>query len=175
MKIKHKIFLQFFLLIALVSSAIISTNLQLFQESRDEVLTGVSGKLRNLQEISSREMTAARNIADQGIVDASGLATIDQVSEISLSNQRQFFQMAQEGINQAEVRISRTLSDQNHAVEKGLGELLDQVSQTISALVEMDRASLAAIADVSRENVSYLQWASQEGLERLKTQRKRME
>lgn len=174
MKIKYKIFLQFILLIALVSGAIIATTQHLSNESREEVLNEVSRTLRHLQDISSREFEDARDVASKGVIDASGLGAIDQVTEISFSNQEQFFRVVQSGIDTTGERIETTLDAQSNAVEDGLDELLAQVTEAITGLVTMDRTALEAIAGVSLENVSYLQWASQEGLKRLEASREKM-
>lgn len=174
MKIQTKIFLQFILLIVLVSGAIIGTTLHLSDESREEVLGDVSQTLRHLQELSSREMEDARVVAYQGITDASGLATIDQVKDISLTTQNQFFKVVKGGIDSAGERIGSTLDGQNAAVKEGLDELLKQVNRTVSSLVSMDREAFGAIAEVSRENVEYMQWASEQGLNRLQESRKQM-
>ena len=56
MKLKHKILLQFVLLIALVSSAIIFTTAKLSEEGKRDVFDGVSSKLRELQKISTSEL-----------------------------------------------------------------------------------------------------------------------
>lgn len=174
MKIKSKIFLQLILLIVLVSGAIIGTTLHLSDESREEVLGDVSQTLRHLQELSSRELEDARVVAYQGITDASGLATIDQVKDISLTTQNQFFKVVKGGIDSAGERIGSTLTEQNAAVKEGLDELLIQVNRAVSSLVSMDREAFGAIAEVSRENVEYLQWASEQGLNRLHESRKQM-
>ena len=173
MKIKQKILLLIVFLIALVSNAIIYTTVKLSEEGQQEVFDGVSSKLRELHHISTSELEMAKEIADKGIADASGLVAIDQVTRITLANQKDFYSKVNKEIDLASGNIAETLSAQNQAIIDSLDLLLSEGTESVSRIMELDSSSLAVIAKVSISNVDYLQQASHEGLERFKDEKEK--
>lgn len=168
MKLKHKILLHFVLLIALVSSAIIITTAKLSEEGKRDVFDGVSSKLRELQKISTFELETAKKIADKGVVDASGLVAIDKVTSITLANQQEFYNTVNQEIDHAGSNISRTLEQQNLAIEESLDQILDEAFDSVSRIMQRDSDSFSVISNAALSNVGYLKSASLEGLNRFK-------
>ncbi|MBU1420600.1 MAG: PAS domain S-box protein [Proteobacteria bacterium] len=168
MKLKHKILLHFVLLIALVSSAIIFTTAKLSEEGKKDTFEGVSSKLRELQKISTSELEHAKQIADKGVVDASGLVAIDQVTAITLANQQEFYNTVNQEIEQAGRNISKTLDQQNLAIDESLDQLLAEATNSARRIMRRDSESFSVISNVALSNVSYLHSASLEGLNRFR-------
>jgi PAS domain S-box-containing protein len=168
MKLKHKILLQFVFLIALVSSAIIFTTAKLSEEGKIDVFDGVSSKLRELQKISTSELETAKQIADKGVVDASGLVAIDQVTAITLVNQQEFYSTVSREIDNAGNNISITLEQQNLAIEESLDQLLSEATDSVNRIMQRDSDSFSVLSNTALANVNYLQSASLEGLNRFK-------
>ncbi len=168
MKLKHKILLQFLFLIVLVSSAIIVTTARLAEEGKRDVSDGVYDKLKELQKISSTELKTAKQIADKGVVDASGLVAIDKVTSITLANQQEFYHMVNQEIDHAGSKISKTLQQQNLAIEESLDQLLAEATDSANRIMQRDSDSFSVISNAALSNVGYLQSASLEGLNRFK-------
>lgn len=168
MKIKYKILLQFVFLIVLVSSAIIFTTIELSEDGRQKIFNGVSSKLMELQEISEAELRMAKEVANAGIVDSSGLAAIDQITRTALAGQREFYNTVSEEIDRAGDNIIKTLMAQNLAIDESLDQLLSEATDSLSTTMELDSDSFLVISNAALSNVGYLQSASLEGIKRFK-------
>ncbi|MBA3005914.1 MAG: PAS domain S-box protein [Proteobacteria bacterium] len=173
MKLKHKILLQFVFLIALVSSAIIFTTAKLSEEGKKDVSDGVSSKLIELQKVSTAGLKTAKQIADKGVIDASGLVAIDQVTSITLTNQQEFYNTVGQEIDHAGDNISKTLEQQDLAIEESLDQLLAEATASVNRIMQLDRDSFSVISNAALGNVSYLQSAGIEGLNRFKADQKK--
>ncbi len=175
MKLKHKILLQFVFLIALVSSAIIFTTAKLSEEGKKDVSDGVSSKLIELQKVSTAGLKTAKQIADKGVRDASGLVAIDQVTSITLINQQEFYNTVKQEIDHASDNISKTLEQQNLAIDESLNQLLTEATDSVNRIMQRDRDSFSVISNAAIGNVSYLQSANTEGLNRFKTDQEKFD
>ncbi len=167
MKIKYKIF-QFVILLILMSSAIIFTTIKMNYKSREQLHTGVSEKLLELQQLSVSELENVKKVADEGIVDASGLVTIDKVTDITLENQKNYNTIVNNEIGKASKKVSETLSLQQAAVSEGLEHFLGDATDAVSQIIKHDNDSFAVLSNAALSNVDYLQSANGAGLERFK-------
>lgn len=171
--IRLKIFHKFLLVIVFVSlfvgiSIIVAATL-LSHKGRDTVLLDVSGKLEDLQETTQSEFNRAQEIASAGVFKASGVTNIENVSRMTLNQQKRYYQVVKNEIGSVAENVTATLKKQHHTTNETLDNLLSVSTDSMSRIMEFDNASLRVLASMAVFNVNNFKTISAEGLSRLTT------
>lgn len=152
-------------LISLVGFLIIIANNKLTENSRGAILTGISGKITEVQKISEQEFNTFRNVVNEGILEASGLVTIENIVSITEGHQNEFYNVVQDEIGKVGEEVGGTLDSQHQAVRMGLKQFLNDSKALMDEIIEFDNQSLAILSNMAIFNVDSLKEASSENIE----------
>ena len=165
LNIKEKMLLLIIFLISLVSFLIIIANNTLTDNSREVILADISGKISEIQKLSEHEFNTFRNVVDGGILEASGLVTIENIVSISLEHQKEFYNVVQDETGKVGAEVGSTLNSQHQTVRQGLERLFKDSTALMDEIIEFDNQSLSVLSNVAVFNVDSLKEASSESLE----------
>jgi PAS domain S-box-containing protein len=165
LKIKEKMLLLVIFLITLVSFLLIIANNILTDNSREIILTDISGKITEIQKLSQQEFNTFRNVVDGGILEASGLVTLENVVSITLEHHKEFENMIQEEIRKVGADIGVTLDFQHQTVQKGLERLSKDSISLFNEIIKFDNQSLSVLSNVAAFNIDTIKEATSESLE----------
>jgi PAS domain S-box-containing protein len=165
LNIKEKMLLLIIFLISLVSFLIITANNILTEKSRGVILTAISGKISEIQKLSEHEFNTFRSVVNEGILEASGLTTIERIVSIAVGHQKEFYTVVQDEIGKVGEKIGGTLNSQHETVRTGLKQLSHDSTALLDEIIDFDNQSLSVLSNVAVFNVDSLKEASSENIE----------
>lgn len=167
LQFKHKIFVLSIFVCVFIGISLMSATLFLLDRGQKTVLEGVSAKLQELESKTNSEFNQARLVASNGIVEASGISSIENITDITLQQQEMYYNAVQEKIAEVADNVTSTLNQQNRTTNDSLDNLLSVSTDSMNRIMEFDNASLAILSNMASFNVNNFKTISTEGLKRL--------
>ena len=165
LNIKEKMLLLIIFLISLVSFLLIIANNRLTENSRGVIQSDISGNISGIQKLSENEFNTFRTVVNEGILETSGLVTIESIVSIALGHQKEFYNVVQDEIEKVGEKVGGTLDSQHETVRMGLKRLLNDSTVLMDEIIDFDNQSLSVLSNVAAFNVDSLKEASSENIE----------
>lgn len=167
LQFKHKILLLAIFVSVFIGISLMTATLFLSERGKATVLEGVTEKLQDLERRTDSEFEKARAVASGGVVEASGIESIEKITAITLKQQNMYYNAVKEEIGEVAENVTNTLNQQNRTTNDSLDNLLSVSTDSMNRIMEFDNASLAMLSNMASFNVNNFKNISTEGLKRL--------
>lgn len=171
MKIKHSFVLHTTVLLALLSTAIIVATLNLSNKSREMVLLEMHARFHQLQVLTLDQFERAKDLASEGVSEASNLTAINRIIQTTNDSQANFLSLVNAEMDKANTAVEQILADQVQLAMASLESLKISSVDSITSILDAGRKASRLLADVAISNIESLKSASLESIKRLEQER----
>ncbi len=165
---RQKFTLLIFLLVILISAFLMVTTLYFLNDGKRKVQHGVTERLEVLRKESMLEFSTFAHVAEEGINQASGLASIEKIVSITTKNQENFMNVINDGIGNAGEDVVKSVDSSNAMVQDGLDGLVANSADFMDDMMEFDNRALNILANMATFNILSLNTSSMQSLGRFR-------
>lgn len=159
-----------FIVLAIASNLVIVTNVQKQSNAgKEEIEKSIKTNFTKLQQDSNNKFQRFSKVSNEGLERSNGLATIKEVSNISLKSQEQIQESISKSIDTVYQEVNTNLDSQIDSINTGMDEILSNTTESIEDVMLFGENTQQFVANVSIFNLNTLQQSSLDGLLRIQS------